>query len=145
MDLSDLLPLLIIVGGALLSFVGKAAKGVPKEDVPSQRRAVEEWPPSLPDEKQTHLPDDADWDDWIPRNSVPPVPEMPPIQPVQPWESEGQRAINNVEESAALRQSATTRQVAEADANYAPADDTEVAPEDWRKAIIAYEILKTKF
>lgn len=141
MDLSDLLPLLIIIGGALLSFVGKAAKGAPKEDVPSQRRAVEEWP-SLPDEKQTHLPDDADWDDWIPRNEPRELPEVPCSQP---WESEGQRAINDVEESAALRQSATTRQVAEADANYAPADDTEVAPEDWRKAIIAYEILKTKF
>lgn len=142
MDLSDLLPLLIIVGGALLSFVGKAAKGAPKEDVPSQRRAVEEWPPSLPDEKQTHLPDDADWDDWIPRNEPRQLPEVPSRQP---WESEGQRAINGVEESATLRQSATTRQVAEADANYAPADDTEVAPEDWHKAIIAYEILKTKF
>lgn len=142
MDLSDLLPLLIIIGGALLSFVGKAAKGAPKEDVPSQRRAVEEWPPSLPDEKQTHLPDDADWDDWIPRNEPRELPEVPCRQP---WESEGQRAINDEEESAALRQSATTRQSAEADANYAPADDTEVAPEDWRKAIIAYEILKTKF
>lgn len=151
MDLSDILPLLIIVGGALISLVGKSSKGKPAEEKPVGHRPQAEIPP-IP----APMPADTRWDndlidDWIPSNDKSPLPgEVAGKQKKQSqtWELEGQRSTIAGEKKTAEPQQPTAvcEPTAAGDPNYAIAEDSDgVTPQDWRKAIIAYEILKTKF
>ena len=73
MDLSDILPLLILVGGALFSFVGKALKGdagsEKKVAQPARRQRQPQLPPIVPQQQ-------VEQDDWIPTNDpMPPLPQ----------------------------------------------------------------------
>lgn len=151
MDLSDILPLLIIVGGALISLVGKSSKGKPAEEKPVGHRPQAEIPP-IP----APMPADTRWDndlidDWILSNDKSPLPgEVAGKQKKQSqtWELEGQRSTIAGEKKTAEPQQPTAvcEPTAAGDPNYAIAEDSDgVTPQDWRKAIIAYEILKTKF
>ena len=152
MDLSDILPLLILVGGALFSFVGKALKGdagsEKKVAQPARRRRQTQLPPIVPQQQ-------VEQDDWIPTNDpMPPLPQPQAAAMPQPWELEGGRSLPAEAEPSAKKRKKKAKSKREreavpvggSDPNYAitEADDAAV-PQDWRKAIIAYEIMKSKF
>lgn len=140
MDLSDILPLLIIIGGALLSFLSKSVKKKAGDTSEQPRR--QPTPPVVHSASTTAQPIS---DDWIPNNSddtyaetaIPPsyipIPKHntnknSPL--IQVPENEGQRSITEPTN----------------DPNYAYNDNTSICTtQNWRKAIIAHEILKTKF
>ena len=140
MDLSDIIPWIVIIGASLLGTLGKSSKskggGVTKPK-PTVRQATTTPPqvlPPVPDVWERR--DMAEHDDWIPSNDVPDVPvSQSSVATGQAWENEGQRVVAD-----------ESRRQALVGDPYAKSDDGNNAmPQDWKRAIIAHEILKTKF
>ena len=142
MDLSDIIPWIIIIGASFLGALGKSAKSKQTGEGARRQQRGRQMPP-IPTQAMPPVIDDARrasgdvvaHDDWIPSNDIPEATQSPAIMD-RAWQNEGQRAIADEPQ----------RPAAPAPDPYvAELDDGNAVPQDWKRAIIAHEILKTKF
>lgn len=131
MDLSDIIPFLIIIGGAFMGFVGKSANNK-KNNGDAKHRTL----PTHGIER--HLPPIPAGRKATPEHLIPFEEKTHPGQaPAMPRQTPYSENYIQTEQKTAIP--TTTNPY------YTSSDDNSNTPQDWRKAIIAYEIMKTKF